>query len=45
MNLGDYVRTLDKHQRAAKKLRVNISDKDKTTHFVSCAQHSKLFVE
>ena len=43
MSLGEYSRTLDKSQRAAKKLRVNISDEDKTTHFVSCAQHSDLF--
>ena len=43
MNLGEYARTLDKRQRAAQKLRVNISDDDKRTHFVSCAQHSELF--
>ena len=29
MNLGEYSRTLDKHQYAAKKLRVKISDEDK----------------
>ena len=43
MNLGEYARTLDKHQRVSKQFRVNISDKDKTTHLVSCVQHSKLF--
>ena len=43
MNLGEYARTLDKRQRAAKNLRVNISDKDKKTHFISYAQHSGIF--
>ena len=43
MNLGEYVGTLEKRQRTAKKLRVNIYDKDKTTHFIGCTQHSDLF--
>ena len=43
MNLSEYARTLDKRQRASKKLRVDISNEDKTTHFVGCAQHSKIF--
>ena len=45
MNLGEYSRTLDKLQRDAKTLRMNISDEDKTTNFVGCAQHSKMFEE
>ena len=36
MNLGEYSRTLDKRQRDAKTSRMNISDEDKTTHFVGC---------
>ena len=43
MNLGEYARTLDKRQCAAKTFRVNISDGDKTTHLVVCVQHSELF--
>ena len=43
MNLGEYARTLNKCQRAAKTFRLNISDEDKTTHFVGCAQHFELF--
>ena len=35
MNLRDYARTLDKRQRVAKTFTVNISDEDKTTHFVT----------
>ena len=30
-------------QRSVKKLRVNISNEEKTTHFFGCAQHSELF--
>ena len=43
INLGEYTRTLNKRQRAAKKVRLNISYKDKTTHFVGCVQHSEIF--
>ena len=45
MNVGEYSRTIDKRKRAANKMRVKRSDEDKITHFVGCAQNSKLFEE
>ena len=43
MTLKEYVRQLDKRQRAAKTKAVVISDEDKTTHFVGCTEVSGLF--
>ena len=45
MTLKKYGRQLDKRQRAAKNQGVTISDKDRTTHFVRCAEDSGLFKE
>ena len=45
MTLKEYGRQLDKQQRAAKNQGVTISDEDKTTHFVRCAEDFGLFKE
>ena len=45
MTLKEYVRQLDKRQRAAKTQGVTIFEKDKTNHFVRCAEDSGLFKE
>ena len=43
MTLKEYVRQLDKRQRAAKTQGVTIFDEDKTTHFGGCAKDYGLF--
>ena len=45
MTLKEYGRQLDKRQRAAEKQGVTIFDEDKTTHFVGCAEDSRIFKE
>ena len=45
MTLKKYGRQLDKRQSAAKNQGVTISDEDKSTHFIGCAEDSGLFKE
>ena len=45
MTLKEYDRQLDRRQHAAKKQGVKISDEDKTTHIIGCAEDFRLFKE